>query len=230
MSEKKIQLEYRLKQGDVARYRTTVEADTEVMAEGKTNIVSSIMEMITTQTVKSIFPDDGIKLEVSIDSASLKRNGEEIPVPYAGQVMPVKMKKNGEIFQMSENGSGGQTHPSFPDTPVGKGDTWAGESKLEIPGSDKTVILKTDHILENFEHIKGYDCVKINVSSPETVIPLQENITQTMTVTGTTYFAYNEGKLIKSIVETDTSMKVPSGHNVNSFTKMIIELDGNNRF
>ncbi|MEQ8169254.1 MAG: hypothetical protein ABRQ38_10185 [Candidatus Eremiobacterota bacterium] len=227
MNGKKVKLEYKLKQGDVSKYKTLVESSTEITEEGQTKSISSVMEMMTTQTISSVFPDGSMKVEVSIDSASLTRDGEEIPVPSVGQTIPMKMKKNGEVSQLGAGGAGsGQTHASFPENQVGIGENWSGESTIEIPGTDKTVVLKTNHTLEAFEKMKNHECSKINVSTPETTIPLQEDVTQTILVTGTTYFDHNEGRLVKSIAETKTWMTLPTGQSVNTLTKMIIEIEG----
>jgi len=77
--------------------------------------------------------------------------------------------------------------------------------------------------------MNNYECSKINVFTPETPIPLQEDVTQTILVTGTTYFAHNEGRLIKSIAETKTWMTLPTGQSVNTLTKMIIEIEGDKK-
>jgi hypothetical protein len=170
-------------------------------------------------------------VEVAIDSASLKRDGEELPVPSIGQKIPMKMKSNGEVSQMggAAGAGGGQTHASFPDNAVGAGESWSGESTIEIPGTNKTVLLKTNHTLETFEKIKGYDCAKIKVKTPETKIPLQDDVEQTIIVEGTTYFDHKEGRLVKSIAETKTWMSIPSGQSVKTSTKMTIEIEGDKK-
>ena len=91
MSEK-VKLEYRLKQGDVSKYKTLVESGTEITEEGETKAINSVMEMMTTQTITNVAADGSMGVEVAIDSASLKRDGEELPVPSIGQKIPMKMK------------------------------------------------------------------------------------------------------------------------------------------
>jgi len=230
MSEK-VKLEYKLKQGDVSKYKTLVESSTEITEEGETKSINSVMEMITTQLITSVGADGSMGVEVAIDGATLKRDGEELPVPSVGQKIPMRMKQNGEVSQMggAAAGAGGQTHASFPDHAVGIGDNWSGESNIEIPGTSKTVLLKTNHKLDAFEKIKGYNCAKIKVTTPETKIPLQEDVEQTIVVEGTTYFDHTEGRLVKSIAETKTWMSIPSGQSVKTLTKMIIEIEGDKK-
>ena len=224
----KVKLEYKLGQGDLSKYKTIVESTTEINEEGETKTINSVMEMITTQTITSVVADGSMGVEVAIDEATLKRDGEELPVPSVGQKIPMKMKKNGEVSQMggAGAGAGGQTHASFPEEIVGVGDVWSGESNIEIPGTNKSVVLKTNHKLEAFETVKGYECARIKVNTPETKIPLQEDVEQTIIVEGTTLFDHKEGRLVSSVAETKTWMNLPAGQSVKTSTKMIIEIEG----
>lgn len=226
MNGRKVKLEYKLKSGDVSKYKTKVESNTDIDEGGETKSVNSIMEMMTTQKITRVSSDGSMGVEVVIDSANLKRDGEELPVPSVGQTIPMNMKKNGEVIQTGAGASGSGTHASFPEHQVGASDTWSGESKIEIPGTNKSVILKTNHILESFETVKGYDCAKIKVTTPETSIPLQDDISQTIVVDGTTYFDPTEGRLVKSIAETKTWMSLPTGQSVKTMTRMTIEIEG----
>ena len=79
MNGRKVKLEYKLKQGDVSKYKTLVESTTEITEEGETKSISSVMEMMTTQTISSVFPDGAMKVEVSIDSAILREITKKFP-------------------------------------------------------------------------------------------------------------------------------------------------------
>ena len=58
--------------------------------------------------------------------------------------------------------------------------------------------------LWDFRRVGGYKYAEINVSCPETAIPLQDKVEQKISAKGTTFFAYKEGRLVRSEVETNS--------------------------
>jgi|GEM_PF-4431334 len=224
----KVMLEYKFKEGDVSEYKTYIESATEMISAEGTERIEAIMELDTTQKIIKVNPDGTYNVEVMVTNARMKRDGEDVPIPNLEQPIMMKMSKNGKVMEMrgAMAQAGTSTHPSFPSNSVDVGDTWSGDSIIEIPGTDKKVKLHTDHKLERFETIQGRECAVIKVITPDTEIPIEENITQIMKVTGSTYFDYKAGTLVKSIADTNTSMTLPTGQTVKTYTRMTINLVG----
>jgi len=61
------------------------------------------------------------------------------------------------------------------------------------------------------------------VSCPETRFDLQEEIQQSITATGVTYFGHKQGRLVKSQVSTKTEITAP-GTVVGTKIKVVVEL------
>jgi len=216
-----IKLEYKMKKGETLTYKTTVHSEQEIKTEDQSGSTSSDVEMKMVQKCTDVAPDGTMTVDVTIQSGKLKRDGEEEELPNVGQTITLKMKKSGEIVHTSIDLPFEQ--PAFPTKSVKKGDSWVGESKISIPGKTDRVTLEYNYSLWNFNKVMGYDCAEIKVACPETKIPIQEGIEQTLTANGTTHFAHKQGRLVKSEVETKTKITAQDGE-VSTYIKVLVEL------
>ncbi|MBM3465743.1 MAG: hypothetical protein FJX76_26935 [Armatimonadetes bacterium] len=89
----------------------------------------------------------------------------------------------------------------------------------------REVTLRYHYSLWDFTRVQGYECAEIRVSCPESTIPLQDKVEQRISATGTTYFAYKEGRLVRSEVETDSSISAPDV-SIKNHIKVRVELQG----
>jgi hypothetical protein len=167
--------------------------------------------MVMMQKCNEVTGDGTLGVDVIIESGFLESEGQKEELPDKGKTISMKMKKNGEI--VSTNVDLPFSQPPFPGKEIKKKEKWTGESKVQIPTEPqpKTVTLTYNYILWDFTKVDGHDCVEIKVSCPECTIELGKDdqgkeITQVLSATGTTYFAYKEGMLIKSEVETKTDI------------------------
>ena len=119
----------------------------------------------------------------------------------------MKMKKTGEIIYTSVAVDFSQ--PSFPEGPKQKKDRWDSVSKINIKGKPEPLELNYRYILWDISKYKGMDSAEIKVSCPETSAEIQEGVNQKISATGSTLFDYVKGRLIKSEVETNTTVEVP---------------------
>ncbi len=216
-----VMLEYKMKKGETLNYTTTVHSEQEIKTEEQSGSTTSDVVMKMVQKCTDVAPDGTMTVDVTIQSGKLKRDGEEEELPNVGQTITLKMKKSGEIVHTSVDLPFEQ--PAFPTKAVKKGDTWVGKSKISIPGKPDMVTLEYNYSLWDFTKILGYDCAEIKVACPETKIPIGEGIEQVLTATGTTYFAYKEGRLVKSEVETKTKITAQDG-SVYTVIKVVVEL------
>lgn len=222
---KKSKLEYKLSKGDISKYITTLETITEIKGINETKNTSSFMEINTTQKILNILPEDVMEAEILVDSAMLLRDGKEYTIPEKNERYTLKMKRNGAIIEIKgRQGAGDTTHSPFPEDEISPGDRWSGKNTIPVPGTDKSIILVSYNKLEGFEQINGYDCAKITLLIPETTVPVQEGIEQTVKVEGNTFFDYLHGRLIKTYGETKTIMNLPGDQSITTVTKMNMEI------
>lgn len=211
-----INLEYKMKQGETLRYKTTVQSQQTLQEGSQSATGSSLMEMVMMQRATDVSAEGTMGVDVTIETVNLKRDGEAVQFDQGqdptGKTVSMKMKKNGEVVQTSMDLPFSQ--PPFPSRPIKKGETWTGDSKIPVPITNekgevqghREVTLRYHYSLWDFTRVQGYDCAEIRVSCPESTIPLQDKVEQRISATGTTYFAYKEGRLVKSEVQTDSQI------------------------
>jgi hypothetical protein len=222
MLEEAVKLEYKMKKEDLLVYKTTVHSIQEIKSEEQSGKTYSDVEMKMAQKCSNIDKDGILTVDMTIQSGKLLRDGESANLPNIGQTITLKMKNNGEIVHASVDLPFEQ--PAFPDKKVKKGETWTGQSKISIPGKSEMATLNYNYLLWDFKKVQGYECSEIKVSCPETRIPLGEGIEQVLTANGTTYFAHNDGRLVKSEVNTDTKITAQDG-TVFTEIRVIVELE-----
>ncbi len=225
-----IVLAYSMKPGEKLTYKTEVFSEQSVQEEGGTpQAFASKMDMTMLQEGKKVNPDGSMEVDVTIISGSIEKDGETAQIPTVGQVITIVMKPSGEIVRTSVNFPFSQ--PSFPEKQLKVGDSWTGDSQMDIPLFDddgnqtgtKKADLTYHYTLGGVEQSRGYEVGVINVSCPETSFDLTEDTTQTITANGTTFFSHKSGRLVKSQVSTTTEIKAPTAI-VGTKIKVIVEL------
>lgn len=217
-----INLEYKMKKGEEIRYKTIVDSDQSIKENDVKQDMKSHLEMVMLQKCNDLAADGSMNIDVIIESGSLKRDGQEEPLPNVGQVINMTMKKNGEIVKTSVDMP--FTQPPFPSKSIKKKDTWQEKSTVNIPGRAEPITLNYNYILWDFTKAEGYECAEIKVSCPENRVTLQEGVEQVLSATGTTYFSHKEGMLVKSEVETKTDITAPNNAAVKTHIKVRVEL------
>lgn len=211
-----IKLEYKMNKGEDYIYRVTVKSQRRLEEAGQIQEEKDQIIMKMVQKVVDVKPDGSYNLEMIVEPQQLIRNDKEVPLDTPAQSVTMRMTRNGEILETSMPSPA--TQPSFPTKTLFVGDSWVGESKVSLPERPQPIILKFNYLLWGIERVKGYECAQINVSSPETKIELAEGVSQRISAAGTTYFAHNEGRLVRSEVETKISIKMPEGKVYNSIS------------
>ncbi|MCL5773839.1 MAG: hypothetical protein M1536_05605 [Firmicutes bacterium] len=199
-----ILLEYKMKKGESLQYKVIVYTDQDFKMTDQNFTQEALMEMVMRQKASDVASDGSMNMDVTIESGSLKREGEELELPTVGSIINMKMQKNGTVTQSSVDFPYQQ--PPFPSSPVKKGESWNGESRITIPGKDQPETLNYTYTLVGTGKINGHDCAEIKVSCPQKEIELNESTRQVLSASGITYFAYKEGKLVKSEIHTDSDV------------------------
>lgn len=216
-------LKYKLTKGQSSKYKTTVQSLREAKEGNYYEKLDSKMEMTMTQKVVEVHSNGVMELRVSIDSSILWKNSQQISVNTRNKVFNMKMAASGEVLESSVVGP--QSPPSFPDRDINPGDTWNSEKEISLPSQAKGAILKTVYKFEGFEKFNNFDCAKIIINTEEVNFNFDEGVTQSIGGNGVTYFAYGEGKLIKSEVNTYTKTSLSEAE-INVTTRVLVDHTG----
>lgn len=220
MAKEPIKLEYKMQTGEEYVYQITLDSEQKMEIEGKPQDIKDHLKMRMLQRVLEVNRDGSYNLEMVVEPQQLIRNNENMPMQAGEQKVTMKMTKNGEILETSMPSPASQ--PSFPTKTLLVGETWTGESKINL-GKPEPATLKFNYLLWGVEKTKGYECAIIQVNSPETEIPLDAGSVQKISAGGTTFFAHKEGRLVKSEVNTKIYMESPQGKLSNNI-KILVTL------
>ncbi|MFH1453771.1 MAG: hypothetical protein ABIH00_07305 [Armatimonadota bacterium] len=201
-----ILLEYKFTPGDVLKYQSSVETKQETVIGANTTSQDQKVIMNIRQEVKD-FSNDIYRLEIFIESGSLVRQDAEEELPAIEKPTIARFKKNGEVI--ADQAQAQFSQQSFPKNPINVGDSWASQVNLRFPGREEPIVITYTYTFEKEENIDGFDCAYIKVSCPFTSFELKPGMTQSFDISGGVYFAYNEGILIKSILNSISEVKTP---------------------
>ncbi|MCR5662540.1 MAG: hypothetical protein K6G50_10525 [bacterium] len=220
-----ITIEYKNTPGEILTYSSTVNS-TQSMKEGDhpAQESSSVMTMVMEQKTIAV-KGELIDLEMIIPEGEIKRGQDTMPLPNAGQKIGITMKKNGDIVKTTLASPFSQ--PKFPSKSLKAGDSWDLKNQMEIPigenGQKKSLVLNYRYTLTGFERVKGYEAAVIDVICPEVTTQIDDEIKQSISASGKTYFAHREGRLISSSVTTHTDIVAP-GASITTDITVDIEL------
>ena len=205
-AEEKVILQYAPKAGTTTKYQMKINGTTIVTAYGRPQRTTLDTAMTVQQKVTGIDKDGNVDIETTVLDGTITVNNTPTTVPNMGQIINVKMAKDGKI--LSQSGSGaeqqgmGQMQIQFPTTPVSVGKSWT--NKVE-PTPQMPIPMETKYTVVAFEKVAGRDCAKIK-SDVKTVQPSSGSINLTLNATGFIWFAYKEGYMVKNEVKSDMRM------------------------
>jgi len=225
--EEDLDLQYRLAEDDVLKYRTSSSFVRTVTVRGRP------LELTASETrdfsVKSEGrPGGNLSLLLTIESMDIRITGPQGEIAsdvggVTGRSFEMTISTLGEELDISgadtieyDVGPQGkrsiesQFSPFFPDlpgTPVGVKDSWRTESTVTEKGmsTDLTVAIKSDNTLVGFETVHGFKCAKMTAPFTGTLKGKGEEqgveLITDAAVTGmsTWYFAYQEGVYVKEV-------------------------------
>ncbi len=225
LNQDSITLEYKNTPGEILTYTSTVNSN-QSMKEGDhpAQESSSVMTMVMEQKTIAV-KGELIDLEMIIPQGEIKRGQDTMPLPNAGQKIGITMKKSGDIVKTTLASPFSQ--PSFPSKSLKAGDSWELKNNMDIPigenGQKKSIVLNYRYTLTGFERIKGYEAAVIDIVCPAVKTEIDEEIKQSISASGKTYFAHREGRLISSSVTTHTDIVAP-GASITTDITVEIEL------
>lgn len=201
----KVLLQYNPKPGTAIKYQMTINGNTVVTAMGRPQATALETVMTLEQKITGVDKTGNIDISTTILDGKIVVNKVPTEIPGKGQIIRVKMAKNGEVLSsegMDQPSNFSQMQIKFPATPVGTGDTW--ETVIQ-PNPQLPLPLKVKYTVLGFETVDGYDCVKLQ-SNVSTEQGDTGSINLTVNADGKIWFAHKEGVLVKNEVDSKMNM------------------------
>lgn len=224
--KKPVMLEYKATQGDPVKYNFSLENKATAEGEGadKAEAILQMLNMSLTMTVSQKITDGGeglLSQDMTIESGTITMGEKETAIENKEEVS-VKIKKNGEIVESSEDLQGLTSNAVFPDKAVLPGDTWTNKIKIPVMGQDMMEI-ETNYTFEKFETIGEQECAVIKFVAPETTKEINK-ATMKLSLEGTTSFAHEKGELAKTDLKIKMFMTDPASNtSLNLEQTMLVE-------
>jgi len=205
MAADKVVLQYTPKPGTTTKYKLEIQGATTVTAMGRSQKTDLETFMALTQKITGVDPKGNVSMETKIDEGTITVNKTPTELPVKGQVIKVKMAKNGEVLEsegMDQQTNFQQMQIKFPDKPVGVGDSW--ESAIN-PNPQLPIPLKVKYTLVGFETVDGFECAKL-----QSVVTTEQgdagSINLNVRADGKIWFAYKDGIMVKNEVVSKMTM------------------------
>jgi hypothetical protein len=205
-AQNKVLLQYNPDAGTTTKYRMTIKGSTVVTAYGKNQTTDLETLMTIQQKITGKDKDGNIDMQTSILDGKITVNGTPTALPNVGEIISVKMAKDGSILAQSGMDNGGmnnnQMQIKFPTTPVGVGDSWT--TKID-PNPQLPIPMETVYTVEGFEKVGGEDCVRLK-SEVSTSKNNTGSINLEVKASGKIWFAYKKGYMMKNEVVSNMLM------------------------
>jgi hypothetical protein len=205
-AQNKVLLQYSPDAGTTTKYKMNIKGNTIVTAYGKNQQTNLETAMTIQQKVTGKDKDGNIDMETVILEGKITVNGTPTTLPNVGELITVKMAKDGTILSQSGMDQGGmsnnQMQIKFPTNPVGVGDTWT--TKIE-PNPQLPIPMETIYTVEGFEKVGGEDCVRLK-SEVSTAKNNTGSINLDVKANGKIWFAYKKGVMMQNEVVSNMLM------------------------
>lgn len=182
------------------------------------------VEMKMTQRATGVNEDGSYNILIAVEPSKKVPNDQQQAV--GAQTFSLIMSRSGKILGSSLD----YTPPSvpFPTHPVFVGETWEFESRprIENPISGKPIDAALNYVytLVDLTTVRTLKCAHIKVLISPTEILLGPGTTMRISGQGETDFAYQEGLLVTSRVETKTIITAPDVA-ITSSARVLVELE-----
>lgn len=201
----KVLLQYNPAPGTTAKYKMYIRGNTIVTAYKRAQKTNLETTMTIQQKVTGIDKAGNIDMATQILDGTITVNRTPTQLPSIGQVIKVKMAKNGEILSssgMDQQGNFNQMQIKFPNKPVGIGDSWKSTIK---PNPQLPIPMNVVYTVVGFETVGGKKCVKLR-SQVSSAQGSTGSINLNVKANGNIWFAYEKGIMVKNEVTSNMLM------------------------
>ncbi len=200
----KVLLQYSPAAGTTAKYKMNIRGNTIVTAYKRAQRTNLETAMTIEQKVTGVDKDGNIDMATTILDGTITVNNTPTQLPNTGQIVNVKMAKDGEILSSSgmEQGNFQEMQIRFPKKPVGVGDSWT--SSIQ-PNPQLPIPMNVKYTVMGFEKMNGMDTVKLKseVSSSQ---GSAGSINLDVKANGMIWFAYDKGIMVQNEVTSNMVM------------------------
>ena len=205
-AQEKVLLQYNPAAGTTAKYKMNIRGNTIVTAYQRAQRTNLETAMTIEQKVTGVDKDGNVDMATTILDGTITVNNTPTQLPNIGQIISVKMAKNGEILSSTgmdqQGGNFNQMQIKFPNKPVGVGESWTSN----IPANPQLPIpMNVKYTVMGFEKVGGEDCVKLQ-SDVSTAQGAAGSINLDVKANGNIWFAYKKGIMIKNEVTSNMLM------------------------
>ena len=201
----KVILQYAPKAGTTVKYKMSINGNTIVTAYQKANKQNLTTDMTIQQKITGVDKEGNVDIETTVLNGTITVNDTPTTVPNMGQIINVKMAKDGRIISQSGAGADqnmNQMQIQFPTKAVSVGDKWT--SKIEANPS-MPIPMETTYTIVGFEKVAGRDCAKIK-SEVKSVQPSSGSVNLQVSADGFIWFAYKDGYMVRNEVKSKMRM------------------------
>ncbi|MBI2266085.1 MAG: hypothetical protein HYU64_13075 [Armatimonadetes bacterium] len=223
MTDRPILLTYRFRKGDTLRYRITIDS----LIESATAAFPPETIRMEMEIVQRSLGERGqgiVALSCTTQKARMTRAGESRNLPQGE--MQLLLRRTGEVVESRGNLEGsrwGGGHPAFPERPVSLGEEWEGKSTVSNAESPDILVI-TRHRLEALESLGNYECARILAWSDSGPIQAESRQEFSIKISTVTHFAYKEGRMVRSVVQTQTLTRLSPEEQITTRSTMTCEL------
>jgi len=198
-------LQYNPAPGTTAKYKMNIRGNTIVTAYQRAQRTNLETAMTIEQKVTGVDKDGNIDMATTILDGTITVNNTPTQLPNTGQIINVKMAKDGEILSssgMDQQGSFNQMQIKFPAKPVAVGDSWTSTIK---PNPQLPIPMDVKYTVVGFEKVSGMDTVKLK-SEVTSSQGAAGSINLDVKANGMIWFAYDKGIMVQNEVTSNMVM------------------------
>jgi hypothetical protein len=208
-------LQYRMAQGDVCRYSALVNSEQAINGKApERKEVGFLMQ----QHCTDVRADGTYEIKVVVEGQPPRS-------------VDMIMARTGKMLKSSLDSPINQ--PPFPTHPVFMGEAWRQDMplKLENPytGQASTVTLTYTYLLMDVTEQEGRRVARIQVRCAPTVLAIAGDATQSISATGETLFAIDQGALLSTRVSTESTLAV-GDEIIENNIEVLVSLEQKGRF
>ena len=205
MAADSVLLQYNPKPGTTTKYKMHINGTTVVTAMQRAQKTDLETDMAIEQKVTGVDKDGKVDMTTTITEGTITVNKTPTQLPAIGQVIRVKMAKNGEVLEsegMDQQSNFQQMQIKFPAKPVAVGESW--EAVIN-PNPQLPIPLRVKYTLVGFETVDGYECAKL-ASVVTTDKGEAGSISLDVKAEGKIWFAHKDGIMVKNEVNSNMLM------------------------
>ena len=143
---------------------------------------------------------------------------------YIGKIIKMKMNQNGDVIETNENID--FSFSVYPQEPKKIKDEWTTVNTTYVKGVSEPIKLEKKYIFSEILKYNNLDVAKLNFVCPSSINIVNDQIFNEITSKGEELFDYNNGRLIKTEMNSNlnTFLKPSLINTIQMKIKLIMEL------